>query len=174
MRNRDRDGSVAADLSLRRGLLHRRRLHVEDRLVLDFLDIDEHRQPHRPAAVVVGAQLRIRIALLFEKILRKPSVRLIALDDVRTGGKRAIADLDFRGRLTNFDALQTQNVNEGRNPGHVTLQRNDEPERRILLARLDRVLRFLIEVLDDQVWKRRRQLQRAEDARLHVVRVVPA
>src|SRR6185295_1386359 len=57
---------------------------------------------------------------------------------------------------------------------HVTLHGNDEPERRVFLAGLDGVLRLLIEILNDQVWKRCRQLQRAEHARLHVVRVVAA
>jgi hypothetical protein len=97
---------------------------------------------------------------------------LIALDDIAAGGERAVGGLDLAARFADFDALQPQDVHELRGSRHLALHGDDEPVGRILPARLDRVLRLLIEVLDDEVREGCRELERAEDAGLHVVGVV--
>src|SRR5206468_11798672 len=54
----------------------------------------------------------------------------------------------------------------------VALEWNHVAGYRILARRIDRIPRFLIEVLEDDLRKRRRVLQRRQDAGLAVVRVV--
>ena len=89
-------------------------------------------------------------------------------------GKRPVGDLDLARRQTDFDPLHAQDVHQLGDAGHVALDGNHERVRRFRLPRLDRVLRLAIEVVDDEVGERRRELERAQNARLHVVGVVPA
>ena len=71
-----------------------------------------------------------------------------------------------------LDPLHAEDVHELGDARHVALHRDDVAVRRIALAGLDRVLRLAVEVVDDEIRERRRQLQRAQHAGLHVVGVV--
>ena len=74
------DGAPRLDV----GGQHLRR-RIENGLVVNRPHLDIARQPHRPGAVVVGAQVLIRIGLLFEQGLGQPAVRLVQPHDVRPG-----------------------------------------------------------------------------------------
>ena len=160
--------------ALRLELGHQRRLGVENRLVVHFLHVDERGEPLRPAAVVVRHERGVRIDLLSQQRPREPSIRLIGLHDERASRVRLRADLELGRRAPDFDALHPQDPDERLELGHVTVRQQHERERRIGLAHVDRVLGLAIEVLDDEVRERRGQLERREDAGLHVVRVVAA
>ena len=102
----DRDRPGAGDGARRRHVGgEQRRRRVEDRLVLDRLDVDVVGHAHRPGAVVVGRERRIRIGLLLEQRLGQRPVRLVQLDDVGAGREGAFLDLDLRGGAMHFDGL---------------------------------------------------------------------
>ena len=105
-----------------------RRRDVEDGLVLDLLHVDQHRQPHRPAAVVVGrAGSGSGIALLLEQVLRQAAVRLIALDDVRSRPETSPSPILISlGRQADLDPLHAQDVDELGDARHVALHGNHE------------------------------------------------
>ena len=96
-------------------------------------------QPHRPRRIVVRAEIRIGIHLLLEQDFREPAVRLIALDDERTGGERGILQFHFGDRAADFDALHAQEIDETLNTRHVALTgRNHVARDRFLASGLDR------------------------------------
>ena len=94
----------------------------QDRLVGNRLHIGLKHQPHRPAGVVVGAEVRIGEVLLLEQDLRQAAVGLIALDDVRAGGEGPVGELELGPRATDFDSLNAQQIDQ---QGHT---------RRVLLS----------------------------------------
>ncbi len=171
VRDRQSRGAPAGDDALQRHGPHGGRRDVEDGLVVDFLHLRLHRQPHGPAAVVVGAQLGVRIVLALEEVLGEAAIRLVALDHVRAGRIRPAAQRELAGGAPDFDLLHPQDVDELRDTRHVALHGNDVAERRVGLSRVNRVLGLLVEVLDHEVREHRRELERAQDAGFHVVRV---
>ena len=80
-------------------------LHVELGLVVERPHDDIARQPHRPRAVVVGPQVRIRVGLLLEQRLCEATVRLIEIDEIAAGRDGFFGDRGGAGRLVDLDGL---------------------------------------------------------------------
>ena len=85
-----------------------------------------------------------------------------------------VAEDEVVSRAADLDALDAQQVDEGRDPRHVALSgRDDEAVRRVGPAVLHRVPRLAVEVLQDDGGVRRGELERREGGGLAVVGVVP-
>ena len=146
---------------------------VQNRRVLDGDHFGPQHQSHRPAGVVVGPQAVVGELLVAQQDLREPEVRLAALDDVGTGRVGVVAERQRPVRAPDLDALDAQQVDEGRHPRHVALTaRNDEAVRRVALAVQHRVSRLAVVVPEDDLGVRGRELQRGEGGGLAVVGVV--
>ena len=171
---RDREQrAVAGHGAGERDLGHRRHGEVEHRLVTDFSYVGVAHHPHRPRRIVVGPGDRIGVGLLLEQRLGEAAVRLVALDDVRPGGEGPLLQPYFRLCTAYFNALDPQHVDQPRDAGHVALaRRDDEAGERVGLAGVNRVARFLVEVLEDHVREGGGVLQRGQHPGLAVVRVV--
>jgi hypothetical protein len=127
-------------------------------------------ETHRPRTVVVGLQIRIGIVLLFEQRFRKAAVWLIQFDDVRAGGERSLFDFHFRRRAMHFDCLTTEQIRDAIHLRLIALTgRNHKRMRRLLRARVHRVHRFAIEVLDHHLRECGCELERRQHARLAVI-----
>ena len=130
-------------------------------------------QAHGPAGVVIGAQIGVGEVLFFEQNFREAAVGLVALDHQGAGGEGAFFEIDVRRGASHFNALQTQDVDQQRDTGEIFLvYRDDIAVRFFRLTGFDGVEALLIKISEQDLRKRRGQLQPAQDAGLHVVRVV--
>ena len=164
-------GAGPKHLALRYRDGHRRGRHGEQRGVRHFDHIHHHREAHGPAAVIVGTEPRVRILLPLEQVLGQPAIGLIPLDEVRSRGIAHGIDFERLPGDADFDPLSPENVHQFGRPGHVPLDRDDVAIWGLRLPILDRVPGLHIEILEHRGREHRRQLERREHARLHVVGV---
>ena len=75
----------------------RRGRDSQNRRVGHLHDGEPHGGAHGPAAVVVGVEPGIGIALLLEQILGQPTVGLVPLDHIGPGGIADRVDLECLG-----------------------------------------------------------------------------